>query len=250
MKLLKQLEKSRNNLTNLDVFCKGGFLALRKLDLSFNNIKDVDCIRDIKDMETLILSNNKIDDLNSLLKMSRLLYLYADNNNLTNVRFISNLRDLLFLDLSFNQIEDIKYLRKLKTMKHLNVNNNHKNLTSFEIFSNSSFGRLSHLDIFTKSSISNVSNNQNIKHENLPDINKIFIGSNQLNLFQRMINKKPYNQKYKFSDFKESIFLILKDDLDYLDCDLTLSFLKNDVLFNLFHQFQVDNYLTKCKLSL
>ena len=29
---------------------------------------------------------------------------------------------------------------------------------------------------------------------------------------------------------------------------VTLSFLRNDVLLNLFHQFQVDNYLKKCKL--
>ncbi len=42
-------------------------------------------------------------------------------------------------------------------------------------------------------------------------------------------------------------FLITIDDLDYLDCDLTLHFIKRNLYLNLFYYDQIDLFFSKCE---
>ena len=79
-------------------------------------------------------------------------------------------------------------------------------------------------------------------------VRKVFLNLNQLYLFRGLINSKKRIEKRTYFDFKESIFLITKDSLNYVDCDLTFNYLKNGIQLNLLYDFQINNFLSKCKL--
>ena len=150
-----------------------------------------------------------------------------------------------YLDLSFNKIEDISYLKKLDALSELNIKNN--KINCFRLFVNHSFSSLTQLKINENKNECQDENKQEIDYDNLPCLNKVFFDLNQSYLFKNFINRKKSIEKYKFVIFKESIFFIVTNYLNYLDCDLALGYLKNGIYFNLFYDFQINNFLSMCK---
>jgi hypothetical protein len=159
---------------------------------------------------------------------------------------IQNLKELKYLDLSSNELVDISYLRKAYSIQSLNLSFN--KITSFWPFKNSTLN-LIELDISSfvndepiDDEITNV-----FDYENMPKIRRIFLNLNQLYLFEYFVNGKKRIKYNKTFLFKESIFLIVSNDFNYVDCELTLNYIKNGIHFNLFYEFQVINFINACK---
>jgi hypothetical protein len=99
MKNLKHLIAEHNEVQDLS-FLNG--LALETLKLSFNNICDVEVLRDMKSLKVLDLSHNRIKSIEPL----------------------SNLENLEFLLLYMNEIEDIRPLQGLHKLRELDISDN------------------------------------------------------------------------------------------------------------------------------
>lgn len=94
------------------------------LNLVSNNIKDLDFIKDFKNLIALNLSNNSITDISLLKELSELLYLSLDSNLLKSIDdSTNNLVKIKYLSLENNNIDDIAELR-LSDIEYLNVRSN------------------------------------------------------------------------------------------------------------------------------
>jgi Leucine-rich repeat (LRR) protein len=125
---IEELNISHQNITNLDgIEC---FVNLAKLDISYNNITDINKISGLKNLKELNLYNNKILNINSLENLKDLTKIDLSFNKLNNVDSLKNLTNLEYLDLSFNNIDDIKPLENLKKLKMLDVSKNNLDITN------------------------------------------------------------------------------------------------------------------------
>ena len=151
------MDLSYNNISDISHFADSKLISLINLDLSYNDIYDIECLglkTNFNKLEVLNLSNNKISEIKALTENDKLIYLkklYLNNNNISNVSCLSDSKfsNLLELDLSFNKIENIDFIElnmslnsiekidlsnnqiiklvkiNLKSIKYLNLLNNH-----------------------------------------------------------------------------------------------------------------------------
>lgn len=115
--------KRFNDLTM--IFKKHNIIKL--LDLSENHITRLSSIECLTNLQELSLAfNDKIEDITSLSKLSKLQVLNLRVNLIQHLNPLSNLKELRKLDLSINQIIDISPLWKLKELKELSLYANYK----------------------------------------------------------------------------------------------------------------------------
>ncbi|MBY9020436.1 MAG: leucine-rich repeat domain-containing protein [Candidatus Lokiarchaeota archaeon] len=81
---------------------KNDYENVQELDLSNNNIKDLDGIENFINLRTLNLNNNKIRSIKNLDKLKELREVSFRNNNITEIENIEGLTKLEHLDLSGN----------------------------------------------------------------------------------------------------------------------------------------------------
>ncbi|XP_029345651.1 peroxidasin homolog isoform X12 [Acyrthosiphon pisum] len=108
--------------------------AIKVLDLSYNEIMDIESLAHLTELETLNLSNNNISELKhgAFANLSKLQSLMLSNNNISELKHggFANLSELQILYLDNNKIENIETgafnnLTSLKVL-HLDYNNIHK----------------------------------------------------------------------------------------------------------------------------
>jgi internalin A len=97
---------------------------LQKLYLSFNKIQDISFLKDLKNLQKLELQNNQIQDVSFLKDLKNLQTLYLRNNQIQDISFLKDLKNLQTLDLWGNQIQDISFLKDLKNLQSLNLSEN------------------------------------------------------------------------------------------------------------------------------
>ena len=86
----------------------------------------------MKNVKSLYLSGNQIEDVTALAKMEQLDYLNLANNKITNVAPLSALKNVTYLTLAGNQIEDIKPLYSLPLKDLVLTRNKVKDLSGIE----------------------------------------------------------------------------------------------------------------------
>ena len=74
----------------------------------------------------------------------------------------------------------------------------------------------------------------------------IYIQYDNIMLLEHFVNKRLI-QKNGLNFFYKALFIVIKNDLDYLDCQLQLSYIRKMILLNLFYQHQIENFITVCK---
>ena len=187
-------------------------------------------------LETLILSSNKIRNFNSSNKLFNglinLKYLNLSSNRLTylNSYLFDNLNKLEVIDLSNNLIYTIKEytFNMLTSLKDLYINTNS---TADMIIEMNSFNRLD--------SITNVYICKSILNNSLTKF-----------IFKDMIKKK--NRLTSTSilkrEYYKSFNLISVSNIDSIgyDCELTLTFIKYNIHFNLKTESDFYDYLISC----
>jgi len=78
------------------------YKKIQELDISNNNIKDLDGIENFTNLRSLNMNNNKIRDIKPLEKLKELRSVSFRNNNLSEIQEIQELTNLEHLDLSGN----------------------------------------------------------------------------------------------------------------------------------------------------
>lgn len=130
---LKTLNCSNNELNNSYTSIEQ-IPTLENLDISGNNIKDLNSLSNYIDymtknrktikLSTLILANNQITDIQTLSKLTTLQNINISNNQLNDINNISTNTGITTFNMSGNNIEDISVLSKLANLKTLNISNN------------------------------------------------------------------------------------------------------------------------------
>ncbi len=141
---LKTLYISENDLIDLSFLP----LQLSLLDITSGNIKDVSAIEQLKELTSLTLIGNNLNniDIDHIKELKQLIYvnlignqiteieplkeltllstLRLSDNKITNVDVISDLSQLVFVTLDNNNIKSLPPLNKLTQLRHLNISHN------------------------------------------------------------------------------------------------------------------------------
>jgi len=101
------------------------YRKIQELDLSNNNIKDLDGIENFTNLKTLNLNNNKIKSIKNLERLKKLHHISIRNNNISEINDITGLTQLELLDLSgntkINKIPD--FLNEMESLLVLKLAN-------------------------------------------------------------------------------------------------------------------------------
>lgn len=136
---------SRDFVTRIGNLCDVAFL--RKLNVSFNQIRSldgidqlpqlkqllayacdidkIDCLKLLPKIEMVMLQQNKIYKMNDTFSgLSKLQELRLDQNKISKIEFVSGCVSLRKLDLSFNNIDSLTGLSGLQQLQELKISNN------------------------------------------------------------------------------------------------------------------------------
>lgn len=129
---LKILDLFRCNINDLSVFEKATFTScLAYLNLTGNNVTDINPLKHLTNMRQLYLSKNQIEDISALENMNYLYELNICENSLTNIDALQNKTNLGYLFLADNNIEDISSIESSVKLLSLDVAGNKiKNIDS------------------------------------------------------------------------------------------------------------------------
>ena len=100
------------------------FSQLAQLELSNNQIQNINALKGLIQLTDLNLPNNQIQDIGPLEALTRLTGLKLQNNQIQNIRPLKSLAQLKYLDLSNNQIQDVSPLKALIRLNHLFISKN------------------------------------------------------------------------------------------------------------------------------
>lgn len=127
----EEVEKSFYNAVklreygHLEVYFPDWYLRdLEEFEMEYSGITSLFGVEFLRHVVVLDLSNNEISDINDLWTLSRIEELYLANNEIGYIDILSNLQKLRVLDLSGNQIDDISPLFELKHLEYLNLLDN------------------------------------------------------------------------------------------------------------------------------
>ncbi len=128
---LTYLNVSRNNLTDIE-----GVQYTNNLEYLFadeNNISNIDCLENKNKLKSLSLSINTISDIAVLSGCTELTYLNLSHNGITDVSSLNVLKKLRDLRLSNNTISNITLIPNVK-YRNLYLENNSISLSSISVF--------------------------------------------------------------------------------------------------------------------
>ena len=94
---------------------------LEYIDLSKNRISDIKALQHLKKLKFLDLRNNDISVVSISENLKNLQFLKLDGNRISDISFHQNLLKLESLDLNYSQISDLSVFQELKNLKILNL---------------------------------------------------------------------------------------------------------------------------------
>ncbi|KAL6450405.1 CYR1 Adenylate cyclase [Candida maltosa Xu316] len=254
---LQKLNLCTNELSGSLPLYLSKLISLKRLDIRYNYISNVDVLAIIPNLEVAYASKNRISAFSDQMKSLRLLHF--DRNPITELKFITTMEMLTVLDLSKAKITGIprEFIEKIPNIEKLVLDNNHlvtlpselfklTKLSSLSIYSNnlqtlpSSIGALKHLKYLDLHS-------NNLK--TLPDqiwdlsgLSSLNVASNNLTSFPKApyavmkrlsssaANAATSEQKSSLAD--SLMTLILADNRLGDDCFDEISFLVSLKLLN------------------
>jgi len=130
-----------------DASVLSGFHNVTVLDLSRNNLSDVDFLASMPKLQELRISQNQIMNAEGLTKSAPpdLWQLWLNDNQITNISALASLSGLQDLNLSGNQIGDVEPLAGQRQLISLDLSFN--NIDDVDAFASSSMENLSELNM-------------------------------------------------------------------------------------------------------
>ncbi len=93
---------------------------LRALDLGhWDYISDISEMRNLKNLEILIITDNSISDLSPLSELTHLKYMDLRYNKITDVSPLTSLQELQFLEIGGNKVKNWERLCECRSLKYL-----------------------------------------------------------------------------------------------------------------------------------
>lgn len=120
---LQVLELSGNELWDLDPLSV--LPRLRQLVLSENQISDIRPLRKLKSLDLIDLSGNLLEDIDALRPLVQLKTILLKKNEISYIQSLRENVSVEKLDLSYNRLEACQPLEKLEKLKHLALDKNH-----------------------------------------------------------------------------------------------------------------------------
>lgn len=178
---------SSHNVENKNSFANGYINNLEKLpnliflECADCNIRKIDFVENLHNIETLNLQYNEITDIKSLKKLKNLKFLNLKGNDISDISYLKGLKELKSLNLSYNNIEDYSFIDNLPKINSLFLRGNKINNISFL----QSLHNLNELDLCLNSI-------EEIRSlEKLTELRKLDISANKIQ------NLKPLLQFFK-----------------------------------------------------
>ena len=115
---------ARGTTTGVSLLTVANMKAFTHLDLEGKDIRDLTGLEFATNLESLLLSDNRVWDVSALGGLTNLIALELSGNNLTDVSALSGLTNLIDLYLSGNNLTDVSALGGLTNLGRLELNNN------------------------------------------------------------------------------------------------------------------------------
>ncbi|CAL6022826.1 Chain_A [Hexamita inflata] len=168
-----------------------------KLEIHKCNIKTIDGIENMKQLNTLIISAVKLNNIAQIRYLDNLSFLQLINSSICDISPLQNMCKLQLLDLSNNSINDVQSLSKLVTLTYLKLHGNYiKDIYKLKYLAN-----LEHLDL-SSNKITNIYLIRFLKcllSLNLENNNITCIKSLQQHVqLQKLDISRNYIQKFKY----------------------------------------------------
>lgn len=143
---LTKLNLSTNKLSKSLPGAMSGLLMLKRLDIRYNQILNIDVLGSLPNLEVMYASKNMISSFSD--KMKRLRLLNFDRNPITSLEFEITLHMLTVLDLSKAKITAIppEFISKISHIEKLVLDKNHLVTLPDEL---GNLPRLNHLSVFS-----------------------------------------------------------------------------------------------------
>ncbi len=109
-----------NNISNVDLLPS----TLTYLNVSKNNLTDMECVQYINNLEYLFADENDISDIDCLENKSKLKSLSLSDNSISDISVLSGCTGLTYLNLSHNEIKDVSSLNLLTNLRDLRLSSN------------------------------------------------------------------------------------------------------------------------------
>jgi len=108
-----------------------------ELDLSNENIRDIEGLQYCTRLYSLFLDNNNITDISPLSNLTNLIELSLNGNNISDISPLSDLSNLIVLSLTYNNITDLSPLFNLAKLTELYLgNNNISDISTLSVLTN------------------------------------------------------------------------------------------------------------------
>ena len=137
-------------------------------------------------------------------------------------------------------LESFEFMTDCTNISIINVNNNNFNEIPINL---NTFGSLTTIDISLNKR--NFSRNSPMPNEIGEQLKYVFIDSNNIELFKYINNKRIIKQTDHYLFYK-ALIIIVKSQLDYVDCKLQLKFMRKNIVFNLLYPDQIDSFISMC----
>ncbi len=148
------------------------------------------------------------------------------------------------LVLSENQIENVDILKGFTYLNDLFLSNNK---ISAEIFP--FLNRFKDLEKVMISFNKNLTLKKDEKFIEIPKrLTQLYLDQDLIGMFDQPVNFRVNKNKNKYT-FLTTLYLITENDLEFIDCDLTLDYIERNIHLNLFFDFQVSLFLEKCRFK-
>lgn len=133
LETLKELEcfqlECCTNINDLSVFEQ--LKSIKSISIPDAKITDLNPLKDLIELESLILFNNKISSIDCLANLKKLKILNVSHNQIRDIQVLSNFLSLEALMLDANDIIDFSRIQFLKELNFLSIKNNKVSDISF-----------------------------------------------------------------------------------------------------------------------
>lgn len=120
---LKELSLGMNNIENIQPL--GNLINLDKqLDLIENKISDISSLSKLTKLETIYLNQNQVSDITVIGKMTGLKKLFIEDNKVTDISPLVALKNLRFAVLKKNEVVDINPVIQMPSLASIDLSDN------------------------------------------------------------------------------------------------------------------------------
>lgn len=167
---LKKLDLSNNNVKSVEPL--KNLTTLKELSVSYSQLENIVGLEKLKNLEILSLDSGEIADISPLTGLEKLKRLYLGRNKINELYPLQGLVNLEDLNISTNNLTDISMLGTLTKLTSLSISNN--NISDITVVEN--YSKLKELSI-EKNNISDISI---LESENLLELDRLSAGNQEI----------------------------------------------------------------------